>query len=217
MTAPPPHPDGVPRPEHATRALAATLLLGVLGASLTLFAASKTWTSGTAAFAGTQAHVHATGSRTTALPGALALVALAALVAVFAVRRAGRYAVCGLLTLCGAGVVAADLARRGDHGAVDDAATTATGLSHATAEHVTTTAWPLLSVAAGVLILLAGLLALRYGRHWPAMSGRYDRAGAPGGPGARAAAGSARPVAVPVDLDRSEDVWKALDRGEDPT
>jgi uncharacterized membrane protein (TIGR02234 family) len=54
---------------------------------------------------------------------------------------------------------------------------------------------------------VAGLLALRYGRLWPGMSGRYERGGAP--------RPQRRPA--PVDPDRPEDLWKALDRGEDPT
>ncbi|MYR57951.1 TIGR02234 family membrane protein, partial [Streptomyces sp. SID625] len=79
-----------------------------------------------------------------------------------------------------------------------DTAATAASLSH--------TGWPYVAAAGGVLLLLAGLLALRYGRSWPAMSGRYERSGAP------------RPrAAKPLDPDRPEDLWKALDRGEDPT
>jgi uncharacterized membrane protein (TIGR02234 family) len=194
----------------ALRALAAALPLGALGAVLVLFAAGKTWTRGTAALGGRGLPVHATGSQTTALPGALALVGLAALVAVFAVRRVGRYAVSGLLTLSGLGVVAVVLTRRGDHSPVDTAAASATSLARATASHVTTTGWPLVGVAGGLLMLLAGLLALRYGRRWPAMSSRYDRAD-----GKRPAPRRAAPA--PVDPDRAEDLWKALDRGEDPT
>ncbi|WP_181006800.1 Trp biosynthesis-associated membrane protein, partial [Streptomyces sp. SM9] len=57
------------------------------------------------------------------------------------------------------------------------------------------------------LLLAAGLLALWFGRRWPAMSGRYERDGSP----------RARKAAPPVDPDRPEDLWKALDRGEDPT
>jgi uncharacterized membrane protein (TIGR02234 family) len=53
------------------------------------------------------------------------------------------------------------------------------------------------------MLLCAGLLALSYGRQWPAMSGRYERAG--------------RRAPRAVDPDRPEDVWRALDRGEDPT
>jgi uncharacterized membrane protein (TIGR02234 family) len=199
----------VPPPRSALRALALALPLGALGSALVLVAAGKPWTRGTASFAGGGIPVHASGSQTTALPGALALVGLAALVAVFAVRRLGRWVVSGLLTLSGLGAVVTVLARRGDHGAIDTAAASATGLSRSTAEHVTTTAWPLVAVAGGLLLLAAGLLALRYGRRWPAMSGRYDRAD------------GKRPAPVrkpaPVDPDRAEDLWKALDRGEDPT
>ncbi|MYS21191.1 TIGR02234 family membrane protein, partial [Streptomyces sp. SID4948] len=151
-----------------------------------------------------------TGSQTTALPGALALVGLAALVAVFAVRRLGRWAVSGLLALSGVGVVATVLARRADHAPVNTAAAGATGLTRATAEHVGTTSWPLVGVAGGLLLLVAGLLALRYGSRWPAMSSRYDRAG-----GKRPVSRRAAPP--PIDPDRAEDLWKALDRGEDPT
>jgi uncharacterized membrane protein (TIGR02234 family) len=161
--------------------------------------------------------VGATGTETTALPGALALVGLAALVAVFAVGAGpagsrgtvGRYAVSGLLASSGLAVVVAVLAGRGDHGAVDAAAARATGLSDATAAQVVTTAWPPVAAAGGLLLLVAGLLALRYGPRWPAMSSRYER------PGASARGRAAAPPVV--DPDRAEDLWKAFDRGEDPT
>ncbi|MEW1865387.1 TIGR02234 family membrane protein [Streptomyces sp. NPDC088194] len=192
----------------AYRALAVALACGVLGASLVLLAAGKTWAHGTASSAGHAMPVHAGGSQMTALPGALALVGLASLVAIFAVRRVGRYVVAALLTLSGLGAAVTALTRRGDHGALDSAAATATSLTHATAAHTSTTGWPFVSVAGGLLLLLAGLIALRHGSRWPAMSSRYDR------PGIRAARASAPPA---VDPDRPEDLWKALDRGEDPT
>lgn len=223
-----PHPGPAPAAEQdaapaaprrgGVRTLAAALPAGAVGASLVLIAAGKTWSRGSAAFGATRLPVHATGTDTSALPGALALVGLASLVAVFAVRRAGRYTVAALLALSGLGVVVMALARRGDHAAIDSAAGTAVGLAHATAEHTATTSWPLVSAAGGVLLLAAGLLALRYGPAWPAMSSRYDRPGTRRPVRARAAASAAaagRPVAV--DPDRAEDLWKALDRGEDPT
>lgn len=197
------------------RSLAVALAAGALGASLVLVAAGKTWSRGYAAFGETNLPVHAGGSDTTALPGALALVGLASLVAVFAVRRVGRYAVSALLALSGLGAVAATLAGRGSHAAVNEAAASTAGLAHDTARHVTTTGWPFVSLAGGLLLLAAGLLALRHGPSWPAMSSRYDRAGAPRPDRARATAASRR--RAPVDPDRAEDLWKALDRGEDPT
>jgi uncharacterized membrane protein (TIGR02234 family) len=199
--------DSAPARRTAHRALAVALAVGVVGSSLVLLAAGKTWARGTAGGAGQQLAVHASGSQTTALPGALALVGLASLVAVFAVRRLGRYTVAALLALSGIGAAGTALARRADHSALDSAAATATGLTHATASHADSTGWPLVSVAGGVLLLVAGLLALRYGQRWPAMSSRYDRGD-----------GRARVrTPAPVDPDRAEDLWKALDRGEDPT
>jgi len=126
---------------------------------------------------------------------------------VFATRRIGRYAVAGLLTLSGIGAAATALARRGDHGALDSAAATATGLTRATAVHTSVTGWPLVAVAGGLLLVAAGLLALRHGQRWPAMSSRYDLGDGP----------ARTRTPAPVDPDRAEDLWKALDRGEDPT
>ncbi|NEC25827.1 TIGR02234 family membrane protein, partial [Streptomyces sp. SID8111] len=83
----------------------------------------------------------------------------------------------------------------------------ASGDTSATVAALSHTAWPYVAAAGGLLILLAGVLALRYGRLWPAMSGRYERDGTP--------RPRRRPAAV--DPDRPEDLWKALDRGEDPT
>ena len=208
MTTPPHSPDPAAADRRtAYRALAAALVAGVVGASLVLLAAGKTWVRGVTGGAGQVLSVHASGSQTTALPGALALVGLASLVAVFAVRRIGRYAVAALLTLSGIGVAATALTRRTDHGALNAAAATATGLTHATARHASATGWPLVAVAGGVLMLVAGLLALRYGPRWPAMSSRYDRGDGP----------ARTRTPAPVDPDRAEDLWKALDRGEDPT
>jgi uncharacterized membrane protein (TIGR02234 family) len=191
------------------RSLAAALLLGSAGAAVALLATRQGWAEGTAAVAGGSVPLTADGSDVTGVPAALAVVGLASLVAVFAVRRAGRLLVAGLLALCGAGTVAAAAlgSTSGPAGsALDEKAARVSGDTAATVEALSHTAWPYVALAGGVLLLLAGLLALRYGRSWPGMSGRYERDGSP------------RPRAVrPVDPDRPEDLWKAIDRGEDPT
>ncbi|WP_217252926.1 TIGR02234 family membrane protein [Streptomyces sp. AC602_WCS936] len=189
------------------RSLAVALLCGALGAGVALLATRQEWSEGTATVAGGAFPLTAKGSDVTGVPAALAIVGLAALVAVFAVRRAGRFAVAALLALSGAGTVVAALAGASDSSALDDKAAEAAGDTSATVDALTHTAWPYVAAAGGALLLLAGLLALRYGRLWPAMSGRYERDGTP------------RPRRGPqtVDPDRPEDLWKALDRGEDPT
>ncbi|MFF0104356.1 TIGR02234 family membrane protein [Streptomyces hirsutus] len=187
--------------------LAVALLCGALGAAVALLATRQQWSRGTATVAGGSFPLTANGSDVTGVPAALAVVGLAALVAVFAVRRAGRFAVAALLALAGAGTVAAALLGASDSSALDDKAAEVSGDTSAAVEALSHTAWPYVAAVGGLLLLLAGVLALRYGRLWPAMSGRYERAGAPR-PRRTAAAG---------DPDRPEDLWKALDRGEDPT
>ncbi|MFG3493609.1 TIGR02234 family membrane protein [Streptomyces sp. NPDC047928] len=189
------------------RSLAAALFLGAAGAAVVLLSSGQTWTEGTVAVGGGSVRLDATGGDVTGLPTALAVVGLAALVAVFAVRGTGRLVVSLLLALSGAGAALSALLGAGDSAALDELAARTTGDAAARVGEITQTPWPYVTTAAGVLILAAGLLALRYGRAWPAMSGRYER---DGGPRARAA----RPA---TDPDRPEDLWKALDRGDDPT
>ncbi|MET8695087.1 TIGR02234 family membrane protein [Streptomyces bauhiniae] len=203
-----PHPrsEAAAPARSGRRSLAAALLFGALGAAVALLATRQRWAEGTATVAGGKFPLTATGSDVTGVPAALAVVGLAALVAVFAVRRAGRFAVAALLTLSGAGIVAAALTGVADGSALDEKAAATTGDTSATVQALSHTAWPYAAAVGGVLILLAGLLALRYGSRWPAMSGRYER-------------GTDRPrrSARPVDPERPEEIWKALDRGEDPT
>lgn len=197
------------RSRASRRALAVALLCGALGAALALIAAGQIWSESTASFAQGSVPVRAKGGQVTGLPSALALVGLAALVAVFAVRRAGRLLVAGLLALCGAGVIASALFGADDSGALTEQAAQTTGLSGSGIGPVELSAWPYISAVGGLLLVLAGVLALRYGKGWPSMagSGRYERS-------ARVdrAARARR-----VDPDRPEDLWRALDRGEDPT
>ncbi|WP_238153853.1 TIGR02234 family membrane protein [Streptomyces xinghaiensis] len=188
------------------RSLAAALALGAAGAALALVAGGQTWSEATTTAAQGALRVAAEGRDVTGVPAALAVVGLAALVAVFAVRRAGRAAVAALLALSGAGTAAASLYGRAGTGALEAEAARATGLVGAGVENVTHTPWPLVSTAAGLLLLLAGLLALRHGHRWPAMSGRYERP-----------SGAVRRGAAAPGPERPEEMWHALDRGEDPT
>ncbi|MFF9766561.1 TIGR02234 family membrane protein [Streptomyces sp. NPDC053086] len=203
-----PHPrsEAAAPTRSGRRSLAVALLFGALGAAVTLLATRQRWAEGTATVAGGAFPLTARGSDVTGVPAALAIVGLAALVAVFAVRRAGRLLVSALLALSGAGIAAAAFMTASDSSALDEKAAKASGDTSATVDALSHTGWPYVAAVGGLLILLAGLLALRYGGLWPAMSGRYER-------------GTARPrrTARPADPERPEEIWKALDRGEDPT
>ncbi|MFJ8665876.1 TIGR02234 family membrane protein [Streptomyces sp. NPDC093600] len=205
--------SGTAAPSGGRRSLAAALLLGALGATVVLLSSGQIWAEGTASVGGGTVPVEADGGTVTGVPTALAVVGLAALVAVFAVRRTGRTLVSGLLALSGAGAALASVLGASDSAALDAEAARVTGASAATVSGLTHTAWPYVTAAGALLILLAGLLALRYGSGWPAMGGRYERQG--GTRAARPAGATTRPGGGGPD--RPEDLWKALDRGEDPT
>ncbi|MFJ3200795.1 TIGR02234 family membrane protein [Streptomyces sp. NPDC086989] len=195
-----------PEGRGGRRSVAVALLLGALGATVVLLASGRVWARGTAAVGGGSLPLTADGRAVTGLPAALAIVGLAALVAVFAVRGRSRLLVSGLLALSGLGAALAAVLAADDRQALDAQAARTTADTAARVGALTHTAWPYVTAAGAALILVAGLLALRFGRSWPAMGGRYERDGSP----------RPRKAAV-VDPDRPEDLWKALDRGEDPT
>lgn len=197
------------RPDR--RSLALMLLLTVLGAAVVLLAAGQTWAHGGVTLQSTRLKLSASGSETSGLPGALALVAMAAAVAVFTVRGAARVVVGALLALSGAGVAVSALLAATGNGALDSKAARAVGLTKATATGVSHTLWPWVGALGGVLLILGGLLVLAKGRDWPGMSSRYDAPGSTAGR-PRTAAKRATP-----DQETPADLWKAMDRGEDPT
>ncbi len=179
------------------------LLLTVLGAVLVLTASGRTWVSGQVS--GQQLSVSAGGGEVSGLPSALALVGLASAVAVFAVRGLARVLVGALVALAGFGVAVSCALGAGDTAAVDAVAARKLALVGTTAEHITHTLWPWVGLVGGLLLAAAGLLTALRGRGWPAMGTRYDA------PVAAKARPSAAAPSAPADL------WKALDRGEDPT
>lgn len=204
--APGPDPEAGSEQGGGRRSVAAALLLGALGATVVLLASGRVWARGTAAIGGGSLPLSADGRSVTGVPAALAIVGLAALVAVFAVRGKGRLLVSALLALSGLGAALAALAYADGREALDAAAARTTADTAAHVAGLSHTAWPYVTAGGAALILVAGVLALWCGQAWPAMGGRYERDGSP----------RPRKAAV-LDPDRPEDLWKALDRGEDPT
>lgn len=204
-------PAAGPAAAASRRSLALMLLLTVLGAAVVLLAAGQTWARGSVDFQGAPLRISATGSETSGLPGALALVGLASAVAVFAVRGAARRVLGLLLALAGAATAAAALLAATGTGALDGRASRAVGLTGAVATGISHTPWPWVAALGGIMLLLAGLLVVGRGRDWPGMSSRYDA------PGASGAAGKGRAGRATPGPETPADLWKALDRGEDPT
>lgn len=182
------------------RELATAVVVGAGGAALALFAAGRTWAVEVVARPAPlpdERTVRDGGDLLPWLP-ALGWVALAGAVALVALRGRWRRALGGLLTAAGAGMVA--------------------GAGWAAADPSLALTWPLLGVLGGAAVATAGALAAWRSARWPAMGARYERPRGHGGAGARP--GRAAGADSGTDHDRQstpEEIWDALDRGEDPT
>ncbi|WP_432977022.1 Trp biosynthesis-associated membrane protein [Dactylosporangium sp. CA-233914] len=166
------------------RGLLTTAVACAIGAAVVLLAATRSWQSLATAQPAPLPPItrHRTGTEIAPWLPALGVVALAGAGALFATRAAARLVVGVLLIVAGAGVVVASLVTLGDG---------------------VTVAWPLLSALGGLLVLAAGIVAVRVGGRWPGMSARYER--------------SQGPAEKPGKPASQAELWDALDRGEDPT
>jgi uncharacterized membrane protein (TIGR02234 family) len=167
------------------------------GAGLAVTAGGQDWVTVRAPDAVVGSSWSLTGTELTGAATALGWAGLAGLAALFAVRGVVRSGLGVLLALFGAGVVYFTLSGRSDARSV--AAAKHQSLSLASHVTVATTAWWAVSLLGGALLLAAGLLTAVRGAGWAGMSSKYDRDAAP------------RRAGDPVGM------WKALDRGEDPT
>lgn len=177
------------------RELLVAVVLDLAGALLVVLAASRPWITYVVPAAAPLP------SRSGSLPGSavtsvqpFAFVGLAGVAALVATRSWGRLVVGALVALAGVAVVVFAVRALAE----PQPAAAAHGVF---APELQTTLWPVVAVAGGLLLVLAGLLVVVRGRRWASMSSRYD---APSGSPARPASQEAA-------------LWEALDRGEDPT
>jgi uncharacterized membrane protein (TIGR02234 family) len=210
------------RPGSREKVLAA--LLAAAGAALVLASAGRSWAHGTLT-APVRLPVSANGSDLTGVPFALGLAGLAGAVALFAVRRIGRYAVGVVLLAAGVGAVVA-VASRLSH--LDSALLAKAAAEAAAADarivDVGNSAWPYLTIAGGLLIALSGAYTLLRGRSWSGLSSRYERTASatsaavatPAAVASTAATENEAPATPDTEL-TSRDLWDALNRGADPT
>ena len=186
----------------------AGVVLTLLAASVgVLVAFGATWVvAQVPVFAGADSgagrEVALTGRDLVPLGSAMGWVGLAAIAALLATRTWGRR-VTGAVVVLGGGVagasaVAFGLSEAASGGSGSFVSAALAGRGEAAAITSTVTGWWLLGVAAGLAMLICGMLALLDGPAWPRLGARYSRDEARGG-ASRAAA------------------WDALDRGEDPT
>jgi uncharacterized membrane protein (TIGR02234 family) len=189
----------------ATRAKTLAALLAAIGAGVVVLTIGRGWAQGYVT-SPIKFQVTATGSQLTGVPYALGLAGLAGALALFAVRRVGRYLVGAVLALAGAGTVyaVADRLSRLDQALHTQAGVQGLG-SDTRIVNVDNNLWPYLTILGGVVLCLAGVYTLARGRAWSGLGNRYE---APAGQAA---------AAKPVGEVTARDLWDAQGRGSDLT
>lgn len=214
---------------NRARARPAVVLTVLLGAGLVVLAGGRAWV--TQAVTGVPGVTRVTTSGNQAVPAvtALALVAAAGAVAVALVGPIARRVVAVLLMLTGLGVAGLVVTvLRDPAGAVLPAVQNATGrVGSVPGGAAQLTAWPGLAVAGGLLIALAGGVAVFVVGRWQGSGRRFEVSGTGGSrpgigagadPDAAGVPGALGPSAArQARRERDLDAWDALSRGEDPT
>jgi uncharacterized membrane protein (TIGR02234 family) len=189
-------------------------LLAAVGAALVLISVGRSWAHGTMTDP-VRLSVSASGSDLTGVPYALGLAGLAGAVALFAVRRVGRYMVGAVLAAAGVGTAAIVAAKLGNlDSALLTKATQAAVATDAPIAGVGNSAWPYVTVAGGLLLAVSGGYTLMRGRSWTSLSSRYERTAPAPEAGSSAQAGPRSPAEAEPS---SRDLWDALNQGADPT
>lgn len=191
----------------ATRAKTLAALLAAVGSGVVLLTIGRGWAHGDVTQPITF-KVTATGSQLTGVPYALGLAGLAGALALFAVRRIGRYLVGAVLALAGAGTVYAIADRLSSLDQALHQQAGAQGLGSDTKiVNIDYNLWPYLTILGGVILCLAGIYTLWRGGSWSGLGNRYEA------PTAQAAA--AKPATGQAVTAR--DLWDAQGRGSDLT
>jgi uncharacterized membrane protein (TIGR02234 family) len=186
---------------------AVALIADLLGASGVLLLVGRTWQRVTVSRDPPlpAALVDLSGRDLQAVVAAVALIALAGVVAIAATRGLGRRLVGVALAVSGAVICWRSAVALSAIGAAQARASvpSGVGIDRSSQPRIAIVAqWPLLTVACGVLIALAGVLTVVFAPRWSAMATRYE-----------APTAAARRDGPATDIA----LWTALDRGEDPT
>ncbi len=227
--------------DGARREKSVFAVLVVAGALLGFLAASRPWVTAEVSGLVAGGRLAASGRQAAGIVPAVALVALAGGVAVLTTGRVGRTVAGALLVVAGAASAATSVGvLRTPAPAIASVVTAATGRAGEAGVDVALTAWPWAGVVSGVLVALAGVLAVVRARAFGGLSSRFDVPATDGHTDARtggdtgvaaaaaakghtetdAAAGRGTDGHDAADADAGADpgqVWDALTRGEDPT
>jgi len=192
---------------RGSRCLAVAVLGGLACGGVSLAAAGRPWAQVQVATTGMPTRlVEIVGTTVAPEVGALALVVVTASLALLPTGGRLRQVVAALGLLASVGVVVG-------------CALAGTDLDEALRQEVTTTSsgarpdgadnplWRWVSLVGGLAGAALGAWALRRSAGWPVMGSRYETpVAAPG-----------RPARDPEQQSQETDLWRAMDRGEDPT
>ncbi|KSU68181.1 Trp biosynthesis-associated membrane protein [Arthrobacter sp. NIO-1057] len=181
-------------------------MLGVLGALLGFWSATRTWITVDVPASSVQIpRIVIDGATAAASVTAVCVVVLAGSLALLIAGKISRYIIAALSLLAGVASIAAGASALGDPQAVAATAVAeATGLTQNVGEY-TLTAWPVLAIVAGALMALQALLIFVFARRWPTKASKYDRQ-------------AVKNAQVNKDdSSRSIANWEQLSAGEDPT
>ncbi len=190
---------------NARRLYAPVVLATLAAGGLAFFAAGRTWAEAKVRAEGlASADVAVSGADAQPLVSALAVVIVTAGLAILAAGPRMRRVVGVLTIVVSAGAIA--LVPRAGSSTLDDAVRSAAEKSPAytgpsSLGDVSYGPWYLLAIVAFALAVVLGVAMVRFAAQWPTMGSRYDA------PSAR------RPERGTSD----SDMWKAMDRGDDPT
>jgi uncharacterized membrane protein (TIGR02234 family) len=197
-----------PRP----RSYRAALVSLALGAALLLLASGRTWATLVVADPGLPSLTVAISGSELTYGSPLALLALAGIAGLVALRRLGRIIAGAVLLLCavpaGISVLVFGLTHGSSLGAGDWIAAIAGEKAGVPVDGSTAAVswWWVVELVGVLLVGLAGALAVVASAGWPQLGRRYEREGSPTG-GPRASASTAAPASA----------WDELDAGVDPT
>lgn len=201
------------------RPLLVAVLLAAVGGGTAALSGTQRWADGTVRSVVNAVPVAVDGGSAAPLGTAGGLLGLAGVGALLATRTTGRVLVGLLLVAAGVGTAVSGVGFLRDPGAARYTTAGADGVgvgvvSPGSPGEVHVGAWPWLSCAAAVLLLVAGGSATLRGRRWPALGRRYEPpveggavAAGSGASGGAATAGRAGPAAL----------WDDLDAGRDPS
>jgi uncharacterized membrane protein (TIGR02234 family) len=190
--------------DRARRSYALVIVGGLASAGAVVVGASRPWLNASARVDGLpQITASVEGTDVAPLAGALGFVLLASFGAVLATRGWVRRGVGVVIAVSAAAVVVSTLVAGSATNLLEENLAARGWLGGSYTSHVV--AWRWVVVVGAALCLVAGFAVVRLANEWATMGSRYD------GPAA------AEPAVGVTDSPSEAEVWKAIDRGHDPT